>query len=42
MFKVNENKSTWSLDGRPSNQKILNNLILKFNSSNTYFFLHYS
>ena len=30
MFKVNENKSSWSLDFRPSNYKVLNNLFLKF------------
>ena len=30
MFNVCENKSTWHLDSRPSNKKILNNLFLKF------------
>ena len=30
MFKINENKSTWSLDNRPSNQKIFSKLFLKF------------
>ncbi len=30
MFKVNENKTKWTIDCRKSNQKILNNLILKF------------
>jgi len=29
MFKINETKSTWSLDDRPSNEKILNNFFLK-------------
>ncbi len=30
MFKINENKSTWSLDNRPSNKKIFSKLFLKF------------
>ena len=29
MFKVNQNKTKWAVDKRPSNEKILNNLYLK-------------